>query len=93
MQRKERSREGGCFFFGQTFLMWRLRPYAGLSSGLVLLLMCSSSGNMKTTQRLGIGDVADYGLWRMANGKYIFNIFLLHRLTWLGAAMLLTSGV
>ena len=69
---------GRGFFFCHTFLAWRLRPHTGLSSGLLPLLMCYSSGNMETTQRLGIGNATDHRLYkRMANGEYNMNVFLL----------------
>ena len=53
---------GGGFFCCQTFLVWRLRPNTGLSSGLLLLLMmCYLSGNMEK-QRLGVGNVIKHRL-------------------------------
>ena len=67
------GRGGVGSFFGHAFMVWRLRPYTGLSSGLLLLLlllMCYSSGNMETTQRLGIGNVTDHRLC-MANGEWL----------------------
>ena len=43
---------------------------------LLLLLMCYSSGNLETAQRLGIGNVTDHPLWRMANGEHDMNMSL-----------------
>ena len=88
VQHKERSREGVWALF-LVILFWCgvFGHIAGLSSG-VLLLMCYSSRNMETTQRLGIGNVTDHRLLRMAN---TYNIFISFSSIDLGAAMLAPS--
>ena len=71
--------EGVFFFSFLSYLsgVWRLRPCTGISPGLLLLLLiCYSSGNMETTQRLGIDSVTDHRLWRM-NGEYNINMFFM----------------
>ena len=78
------GREGGPFF-AISFWCGVFVHTAGLPSGLLLLLllllMCSSSRNMETTQRLGIGNVTDHRLWRMAN-MMLKGFYLICGLTW-----------
>ena len=64
---------------------------AGLSSGLLLLLMCYSSRNMQTRQRPSTGNVTDRRLRRMANGEYSIDTSLSFLSVDLGAAMLVRS--